>query len=67
MIDEPVDHTPLARLGRWSHSHRRQVFIIWGLLVVGLGMFAPKLEHALSGAMWAVSYTHLTLPTSDLV
>lgn len=54
MIDEPVDHTPLARLGRWSHSHRRQVFIIWGLLVIGLGVFAPKLEHALSGAMWEV-------------
>jgi len=54
MIDEPVDHTPLARLGRWAHSHRRQVFIIWGLLVVGLGVFAPRLEHALSGAMWEV-------------
>jgi len=54
MIDEPVDHTSMARLGRWSHSHRRQVFIIWGLLVVGLGVFAPKLEHALSGAMWEV-------------
>jgi RND superfamily putative drug exporter len=34
--------------------HRRLVLITWIVLVVGLGVFAPKLEHALSGAMWEV-------------
>ena len=66
MIDEPVDHTPLARLGRWSHSHRRQVFIIWGLLVIGLGVFAPKLEGALSGAMWEVKGSE-SLAARDII
>jgi RND superfamily putative drug exporter len=66
MIDEPVDHTPLARLGRWSHSHRRQVFIIWGLLVIGLGVFAPKLESALSGAMWEVKGSE-SLAARDII
>ncbi len=55
MIDEPIDHTPLARLGRWAHAHRRIVLITWAVLAVGLGVFAPKLEHALSGAMWEVN------------
>ena len=55
MIDEPIDHTPLARLGRWAHAHRRIVLVTWVVLAVGLGVFAPKLEHALSGAMWEVN------------
>ncbi len=54
MIDEPVDHTTLARLGRWAHANRRIVFILWGVLAIGLGAFAPRLEHSLSGAMWEV-------------
>ena len=54
MIDTPVDHTPLARMGRWAHSHRRLVFVVWAVMALGLGVFAPKLEHALSGAMWEV-------------
>ena len=54
MIDEPIDHTPLARLGRGAHAHRKLVFALWVVLAVGLGVFAPKLEHALSGAMWEV-------------
>ncbi len=54
MIDTPVDHTSLARLGRWAHDNRRIVFAVWAVLALGLGVFAPKLEHALSGAMWEV-------------
>lgn len=54
MIAEPVDHTPLARLGRWAHSNRKIVFIAWAVMAIGLGSFAPRLEHALSGAMWEV-------------
>ena len=54
MIDTPVDHTPLARLGRWAHANRKLVIVVWALLTVSLGVFAPRLEHALSGAMWEV-------------
>jgi RND superfamily putative drug exporter len=54
MIDEPVDHTPLARLGRWAHANRKLVLIVWGVLTVAMAVFAPRLEHALSGAMWEV-------------
>lgn len=45
---------PLARLGRWAHGHRALVIVAWAVFAVGLGVFAPKLEHALSGAMWEV-------------
>ena len=46
---------PLARLGRWSHGHRLTVILSWAVLAVGLGFFAPRLESALSGAMWEVN------------
>ncbi|MEZ5378693.1 MAG: MMPL family transporter [Acidimicrobiales bacterium] len=49
-----IDETPLARLGRWSHRSRKAVMITWLVLALGLGVFAPSLEHALSGAMWEV-------------
>jgi RND superfamily putative drug exporter len=43
---------PIGRLGRWAATHRRTVFVIWLVLVVGLGALAPRAEHALSGAGW---------------
>ncbi|MGK2965138.1 MAG: MMPL family transporter [Tepidiformaceae bacterium] len=46
---------PLARIGRWAHAHRVSVIAVWALLALGLGIFAPQLEHALSGAMWEVN------------
>ncbi len=49
-----IDETPLARLGRWSHRSRKKVMVTWLVLAIGLGVFAPSLEHALSGAMWEV-------------
>ena len=54
-LDTDVEHPPLARLGRWSHGHRKLVIIAWAVLAIGLGFFAPRLEHALSGAMWEVN------------
>jgi len=45
---------PLARLGRWAHANRRLVIAVWAVLAIGLGFFAPRLEKALSGAMWEV-------------
>lgn len=46
---------PVGRLGRWAATHRRHVFIVWAILAIGLGAFAPKVEHALSGAGWEAS------------
>ena len=45
---------PLARLGAWTHRHRLAVIVLWLVFAGGLGVFAPKLERALSGAMWEV-------------
>jgi putative drug exporter of the RND superfamily len=43
---------PIGRLGRWSAEHFRLVAVAWVVIVVGLGIFAPRVEHALSGAGW---------------
>lgn len=49
-----MSSAPLARLGRAAHAHRLAVILAWAVLAVGLGLFAPRLESALSGAMWEV-------------
>ena len=43
---------PVGRLGRWAAEHRGRVFIAWALIAVGLGVLAPRVETALSGAGW---------------
>jgi putative drug exporter of the RND superfamily len=43
---------PIGRLGRWAADHVRAIAIAWAILAVGLGLFAPKVESALSGAGW---------------
>ncbi len=43
---------PIGRLGRWTATHFKLVAIAWAVLAIGLGIFAPKVEHALSGAGW---------------
>jgi putative drug exporter of the RND superfamily len=43
---------PIGRLGRWSAAHARWVFVAWAVLVIGLGVLAPRVETALSGAGW---------------
>ena len=43
---------PLGRAGAWSVAHGRLVAVVWALLVIGLGAFAPGVERALSGAGW---------------
>ena len=52
-IDAP-EPTPglLGRLGAWSVTHRRRVVLTWLLVVIVLGVFAPNVEKALSGAGW---------------
>ncbi len=43
---------PVGRLGRYAATHRRIVFVSWALIAVGLGILAPRVETALSGAGW---------------
>ena len=43
---------PIGRLGRWSATHVRMVVIAWAIVVIGLGVLAPRVETALSGAGW---------------
>nr|WP_307794002.1 MMPL family transporter [Actinacidiphila bryophytorum] len=43
---------PFGRLGIWSATHARTVFLLWVVVVAVLGAFAPKVESALSGAGW---------------
>jgi putative drug exporter of the RND superfamily len=43
---------PIGRLGRWTAAHFTTVAIAWAIVAVGLGIFAPRVEHALSGAGW---------------
>ncbi len=50
----PSTHSdgPVGRLGRWTATHFKLVALAWALIAIGLGVFAPKVEHALSGAGW---------------
>ena len=61
-VVEPIDSTtqsasdpssgPLGRLGGWVVDHGRITTAVWLLVVVGLGVFAPRVEAELSGAGW---------------
>ncbi len=42
----------LGRLGRWAATHRRTVVLVWVGVAIGLGVLAPRAEHALSGGGW---------------
>ena len=43
---------PLGRIGLWVSDHARFTLLVWLLLIIGLGAFAPKVEAELSGAGW---------------
>jgi putative drug exporter of the RND superfamily len=43
---------PIGRLGRLAAVNRGRVFIAWALIAIGLGVLAPRVESALSGAGW---------------
>lgn len=43
---------PIGRAGVWMADHRRVVFTTWGILLLVAAIFAPRVEHALSGAGW---------------
>ncbi|OHV41355.1 MULTISPECIES: MMPL family transporter [Pseudofrankia] len=48
----PAGPGPLGRLGTWAARHRRVTVIAWLVVVVALGVFAPRVEKTLSGAGW---------------
>ena len=48
-------HGPLGRLGLWTATHFRLLLIVWAIVAVGLGAFAPRVEGALAGAGWEAS------------
>jgi len=43
---------PIGRLGRLAAERRKWVFVSWAVIAVGLGVLAPRVETALSGAGW---------------
>ena len=46
---------PIGRLGGWTADHFRAVLVAWLVVAVGLGVLAPRVETALSGAGWEAS------------
>jgi putative drug exporter of the RND superfamily len=57
---------PIGRLGGWAATHRRGVFVAWALLALGLGVLAPRVERALSGAGWQANGSE-SVEVRDLV
>jgi RND superfamily putative drug exporter len=43
---------PVGRLGRYTATHFKVVLVGWLVVAIGLGIFAPQVETALSGAGW---------------
>lgn len=50
--EDPSHYGLLGRLGLAVTSHGRFTAVVWLLLIVGLGAFAPRVEAELSGAGW---------------
>ncbi|MBJ7458772.1 MAG: MMPL family transporter, partial [Thermoleophilaceae bacterium] len=46
---------PIGRFGAYMADHFRAVMIVWVAVILVLGFFAPRVEHALSGAGWEAS------------
>ncbi len=57
---------PIGRLGRWTATHFGVVVAAWIVVALGLGFFAPKVEHALSGAGWEATGSE-SVQARDLV
>jgi RND superfamily putative drug exporter len=51
-LEHPEAVGPIGRIGRWTADHFRAVAISWAVVAVALGVFAPSVETALSGAGW---------------
>ncbi len=62
----PPRSGPIGRLGRWAADHAGVVFAAWAVVAIGLGILAPKVEHALSGAGWQANGSE-SVDVRDLV
>jgi RND superfamily putative drug exporter len=51
-MSHPRPYGPIGRLGRWTATHLKAVALAWAAIAIALGAFAPRVEHALSGAGW---------------
>jgi uncharacterized membrane protein YdfJ with MMPL/SSD domain len=49
---DPAGYGVLGRLGLAVTRHRRATLVTWVFVVIGLGVFAPRVESELSGAGW---------------
>jgi putative drug exporter of the RND superfamily len=47
-----VNVGPIGRLGRYAATHFRVALAGWLVVAIGLGILAPRVETALSGAGW---------------
>src|SRR5262245_6177196 len=54
-VEHPKTVGPIGRLGAWAADHIRLVSIAWAVVALGLAVFAPQVETALSGAGWQAS------------
>ena len=62
-------NTPLGaigRLGHWAATHFGPVVVLWVLLATGLGVFAPRVETALSGAVWEATGSESTAARAQI-
>ncbi len=50
--EHPEAVGPVGRLGRFAADHIRLVSLSWLVVALGLAVFAPQVETALSGAGW---------------
>jgi RND superfamily putative drug exporter len=57
---------PIGRLGRWSADHLRLVALAWAAVAAALAIFAPSVEHVLSGAGWQANGSE-SVETRELV
>jgi hypothetical protein len=47
----PTSHGPLGRLGLWTAAHFKVLLIVWAIVAVGLGAFAPRVGRQESGPL----------------
>jgi putative drug exporter of the RND superfamily len=50
-----IEVGPIGRLGGWTAAHFRIVLAAWLAIALVLGLLAPRVEKALSGAGWEAS------------
>src|SRR6201988_2706611 len=57
---------PIGRLGRLAAGNPGRGFFPWALVAVGLGILAPRVETALSGAGWQANGSESVLARQQI-